>query len=253
MPEPVNKEISDAFEKLHIIDGQPYKEKYSESSEFSIFKPLILATIDHIKDISHKRQDLDAIYNFIKKSPVSEIDKEVTKAFMAQILEQKIIVSKRSQTGKDSYRRITIINDPSTCENQHIVSTDENTKCVSQSDDPRKVSPDENTECNFSIEVNNKYQVTSETQTPLSTFPETPHISIIKDQTQQKVLRVEAELSAIKSHFKCELSTLNSKIEWLSTSLNGALKKLENHSRKWCSIVEDNLLFSRKNSSLEMI
>ena len=94
--------------------------------------------------------------------------------------------------------------------------------------------------------MNNQYQVTSETQTPLSTFPETPHISIIKDQTQQKVLRVEAELSAIKSHFRCELSTLNSKIESLTTSLNGALKKLENHPRKCCSIVQDNLLFLQK-------
>ena len=88
--------------------------------------------------------------------------------------------------------------------------------------------------------------MTSETQTPLSTFPETPHISVIKDQTQQKVLRVEAELSAIKSHFKCELSTSNSKTEPLTSSLNGALKKLENHPLKCCSIVEDNLLFLQK-------
>ena len=56
--------------------------------------------------------------------------------------------------------------------------------------------------------MNNKYQATSETQTPLSTFPETRHISVIKDQTQHKVLRVEAELSAIDGYFKCELSTL---------------------------------------------
>ena len=77
--------------------------------------------------------------------------------------------------------------------------------------------------------MNNKYQITSETQTPLSTFPETPHISNINDQNQQKGLRVEAELSAIKSHFQCELSTLKSKIESLTTSLNDVLKKLENH------------------------
>ena len=88
--------------------------------------------------------------------------------------------------------------------------------------------------------------MTSETQTPLSTFPETPHISVIKDQTQQKVSRVEAELSAIKSYFKWELSTSSSKIESLTTSLNGALKKLENHPHKCCSIDEDNQLFLQK-------
>ena len=104
---------------------------------------------------------------------------------------------------------------------------------ISQSDDPHNVPPDENTKCDFSIEINNKYQETSETQT-LSTFLETPHIFFIKDQTQQKVLRVEAELLAIKTHFICELPTLNSKIESLTTSLNGAPKKLENHPHKCC-------------------
>ena len=59
-------------------------------------------------------------------------------------------------------------------------------------------------------------------------------------------MRAEAELSAIRSHFKCELSTLSSKIESLTTSLNGALKKIESHSHKCCSIVEDNLFFLQK-------
>ena len=59
-------------------------------------------------------------------------------------------------------------------------------------------------------------------------------------------MRAEAELSAIRSHFKCELSTLSSKIESLTTSLNGALKKIESHPHKCCSIVEDNLFFLQK-------
>ena len=124
MLEPADKEMSHVFEKLNMIDEQPYKKKCSESSEFIIFKPQILAAIDHIKDISYKRPDLDAIFDFIKKSTTSKIDKEVIKAFIWQLLEQKIIVNNRSQTGKDSYRRITIINDPSTFDDQHIVSPD---------------------------------------------------------------------------------------------------------------------------------
>ena len=119
--EPVDKEISDAFEKLNIIDGQPLKEKCSESSEFSIFKLQILAPINHIKDISH---NLDAIYDFIEKSTASNIDKKAIKAFIGQLFEQKIIVNKRSQTGKDSCQRIILINDPSTFDDQHIVLPD---------------------------------------------------------------------------------------------------------------------------------
>ena len=76
------------------------------------------------------------------------------------------------------------MNDISTFDDQHVVSPDEKTECLSQSDDPHNVPPDENTKYDFSVEVNSKYQVTSETQTPFSTFPETPHISVIKDQTQ---------------------------------------------------------------------
>ena len=90
MLEPVDKEISNAFEKLNIIDEQPYKEKCSESSEFSFFKPQILAAVDHIKEISHKRPDLDAIFDFIKRSTASNIDKEAIKAFIAQLLEHKM-------------------------------------------------------------------------------------------------------------------------------------------------------------------
>ena len=39
------------------------------------------------------------------------------------------------------------------------------------------------------------------------------------------------------------MKVLNSKIESLTASLNGALKKLENHLQKCSNIVEDNLLF----------
>ena len=49
------------------------------------------------------------------------------------------------------------MNDISTFDDQHVVSPDEKTECLSQSDDPHNVPPDENTKCDFSIEVNNKY------------------------------------------------------------------------------------------------
>ena len=62
-------------------------------------------------------------------------------------------------------------NDSCTFDDQHIVSPEEKTESVSESDDPHKVPPDKNTECDFSIEANNKYQATSGTSTPLSTFP----------------------------------------------------------------------------------
>ena len=53
--------------------------------------------------MSHKRPNLDEIFDFIKKSTTSNTDKEAIKAFIAQLLWQNLIVNKRSQTGEDSY------------------------------------------------------------------------------------------------------------------------------------------------------
>ena len=78
-----------------------------------------------------------------KKFTASNINKEAIKAFITQLLEQKVTANKRSQLGKDCYRRITIINDTSTFNDQHIVSPDEKTECVSQNDDPHNILPDE--------------------------------------------------------------------------------------------------------------
>ena len=147
------------------------------------FKPQVLVAINHIKDIRHNHPDLNAIFDFIKKSTASNVHKEAIKAFIAQLLERKIIVNKRSQTDKDSYRRITIISDPSTFNDQHVVSPDVKTECVSQTDDPHKVPPDENTECDFSIEADNKYQVTFETKTTLTTFSVSPNF---REKQQRK-------------------------------------------------------------------
>ena len=79
-----------------------------------------------------------------------------------------------------------------------------------------------------------KNQIASETQTPTSVLL-TPVISVTKDQAQQKILKIEAELSVIRNHFKCELSIPTSKIDSLTISLNYDLRNLENYPRKCLS------------------
>ena len=81
------------------------------------------------KSLNHSKKY--AIFDFIKKSAASNVDKEAIKTFIATFRE-KLIVNKRSQSGKDSYRLITIINDPRTFEDQHIVSPDEKTVCFTK-------------------------------------------------------------------------------------------------------------------------
>ena len=58
--------------------------------------------MDHIKGIILKSPDVDTVFGFIKKLAASNIDKETIKDFLMQVLEQEIIVNRRSQNGKDS-------------------------------------------------------------------------------------------------------------------------------------------------------
>ena len=46
--------------------------------------------------------------------------------------------------------------------------------------------------------------------------------------TQKSMLKIEAQLSALKSYVDCELSTLTSKIDAFSDSLKHALANLQN-------------------------
>lgn len=45
MPEPVDEEMSDTFEKLNIIDEQPGSDKNSKSYEIATLKTPIIDTI----------------------------------------------------------------------------------------------------------------------------------------------------------------------------------------------------------------
>ena len=58
MPQPVDKELSNVFEKLNITNEQLCEDKNSRGSELKTFPPQILAIIGFIKDIRHKRQDV---------------------------------------------------------------------------------------------------------------------------------------------------------------------------------------------------
>lgn len=58
LPDSVDKEMRNAFEKLNVLDEQPCSDKNSESSELNTFTLQILAAIDHNKNINHKRPNV---------------------------------------------------------------------------------------------------------------------------------------------------------------------------------------------------
>ena len=67
----------------------------------------ILEAIDHLKGISHKRPDLDSIFDFITRTTASNITKKALADIITDLVKQNIIVNKKSINGRDSFRRNT--------------------------------------------------------------------------------------------------------------------------------------------------
>ena len=74
----------------------------------SHFKPKILEAIDHLKGISHKRPDVDSIFDFITRTTASNITKEALADIITDLVKQNIIINKKSINGWDSFRRNTL-------------------------------------------------------------------------------------------------------------------------------------------------
>ena len=93
------KDISAAFEKLAIIHSD-----LNANINVSIFKPKILEAIDHLKGSSHKRPDVDSIFDFITTATASDITKEVLADIITDLIKQNI-----SFNGCNSFRQKTSV------------------------------------------------------------------------------------------------------------------------------------------------
>ena len=56
----------------------------------------ILEAIDHLKGISHKRPDVDSIFDFITRRTASNIIKEALADIITGLIKQNIIINKKS-------------------------------------------------------------------------------------------------------------------------------------------------------------
>ena len=97
------KDISVAFEKLAITHSD-----INANINIPHFKPKILEAIDHLKSMSHKRSDVDSVFDFITRSTASNITKEALADIITDLVKQNIIINKKSVNGCDSFRRNTL-------------------------------------------------------------------------------------------------------------------------------------------------
>ena len=73
--------------------------------ELFLFKPKILQAIECILE-KRKRPDTNAIYEHLKKTGASNIDKETIGNIISELINQKMLENKKSTYG-DAFRLIT--------------------------------------------------------------------------------------------------------------------------------------------------
>ena len=63
------------------------------NNSHSQFREKIFQAIDHLKEVSHKRPDIDSIFDFINKSTASKITKESLERIITDLINKNLIVS----------------------------------------------------------------------------------------------------------------------------------------------------------------
>ena len=122
--DPTEKEISTAREKLVITN---YLEKTRESTKTSLFKPMILRTIDWIKE-KKKLPDIHSIYDYLSKMNAFNIEKVSIELILNDLIKENVLLNKKTSLG-DSFRRINtppnLVNSLHTdlCPNNELVIT----------------------------------------------------------------------------------------------------------------------------------
>ena len=98
-------EIDAAFKNVSISSKDKNKNESTTSKELFLFKAKILQAIKYIRE-KRKRPDTNAIYEHLKKTEASKIDKETIGNVISELINQKILEKKKLTYG-DSFRLIT--------------------------------------------------------------------------------------------------------------------------------------------------
>ena len=168
---------------------------------------------------------------------------------ISELTDQNLIESRRTPQGLDYFRRVVsispkqeeVLRSPTYGRCNNISSQSVEINSVSNGTTP-KIAPDLRTpELNEKRQSKIEKRKSEETQTD---FPEICHssISINKEEILSKYIRIKVDLSALKSHVKCELSDMIKKMESL---INGASNSYLFQS---CENMKENLSFVQKDS-----
>ena len=75
-------------------DGNyPYHDDVNNSH--SDFEEKMFQVIDHLKEVSHKRRDIDLIFDFINKSTASNVTKESIEEIITDLVNKNLIINEK--------------------------------------------------------------------------------------------------------------------------------------------------------------
>ena len=219
-----------------------------------------MQAIEYIRE-KRKRPDTNAIYEHLKKTEASNIDKETIDNIISELINQKILENKKSTYG-DSFRLITGKEKDTLDEITSPDNIDKIDKNDNQSDPGIKINTQPFTYRNenditqeispirepvINLDVHNPLaQPTREAEPVANLDLHTPLPSNEKDHfqhdQQQIINRLEVQISALKSHLKCEISTMNSRIDLLSEVIENKVNALSDQCKN-IEVLQDNLKF----------
>ena len=93
---------SNSHENLAISSNSQHQEKVPEPT-YSILKTKILSSINLIRHKKKKRPDTNAIYTYLIQNFASNIDKQIIKMIINDLLKAKSIIVKKTPQGHDSF------------------------------------------------------------------------------------------------------------------------------------------------------
>ena len=206
--------INNAFKRLSISIDDVDKYEILPISEFKI-----LNAIDTIRN-RKKRADASSIFEELSKSETC-IDKKTVEEAIDEMLKKDIVINKKSSYG-DSLRRAAEKSEDNGNNNTKPIIDNEN---LNQSETENMIKElNKNLDISLCPETPNIHQIS---ETPVIK-DNLNHVKSVNEFTRKEDLQLralEAQLAALKSHLKCEIASINSKIENMSSILDKKLRE----------------------------
>ena len=206
--------------------------------ELASFTSIIVSAIDNIRNIKCKRPDIDAIYRYISKNVATNVERNFIETIIVELVKKYIIFNKPIAQGLDSY---FIVNAKDNSEVTDSNIGNGNVDSSSNiSSDINKTSSNENTKIIDNINPPLLHNI----DTPLLVKHGQSNTEL--QALKNYILKIEAQMSALKSHVKGELSTLANKTETMSLNLWKTVNAQQESVNKNVELLQQNTSYLEK-------